>query len=90
MDYLDDDELADILDDEVVEAVASGWRVEAQGTDRAVIVWGHRPNHLLHFFVGLFTLGVWWLVWILIGLFGGEKRRVIEVRENGEVIVRKV
>jgi hypothetical protein len=23
---------------------------------------------LLHFFVGLFTLGFWWFVWLIIGL----------------------
>ncbi len=86
---LDDDEITDILEDEIIEAVSSGWRVEAQGADRAVIVWGHRPNHLLHFLVGLFTLGTWWVVWLLIGLFGGEKRKVIEVMADGDVIVRK-
>lgn len=50
-------------------------------TDRQVVlVKGHRPNHLLHFFIGLFTLGLWWLlVWLPLTIFGGEKRKVLNV-----------
>jgi hypothetical protein len=70
--------------------VASGARIESQGDFQAVVVKGHRPNHLLHFFIGLFTLGVWWIVWFFIAIFGGEKRQMISVDQFGNVFVQKV
>lgn len=74
----------------VANHIANGWRVESQTNLQAVLVKGHRPNHLLHFFIGLLTIGVWWLfVWLPLILFSGEKRRVLTVDGTGEVKVRK-
>jgi hypothetical protein len=70
--------------------VASGARIESQGEFQAVVVRGHRPNHLLHFLIGIFTLGLWWIVWFFIALFGGEKRQMINVDQFGNVFVQKV
>lgn len=70
--------------------VASGGRIESQGDFQAVVVHGHRVNHLLHFFIGLFTLGLWWIVWFFIAIFGGEKRQMINVDQFGNVYVQKV
>jgi hypothetical protein len=70
--------------------VAGGGRIESQGDFQAVVVRGHRPNHLLHFLVGVFTLGLWWFVWIGIAIFGGEKRQMISVDEFGNVLVQRV
>lgn len=54
-----------------------GGKVEAVDGDQIVVSSGS-TNHLLHFVLGLFTFGLWWvLVWLPIGLAGGEKRRVI-------------
>jgi hypothetical protein len=64
----------------------AGWRIESQTEYQAVIVKGHRPNHILHFIIGLFTLSLWWIfVWIPLTIFGGEKRRVVAVDEWGRV-----
>ena len=41
---------------------------------------GQRVNDILHFLVGLFTLGLWWVMWILIAATGGEERRSIKKR----------
>ena len=60
---------------DVAELTKIGWRIEAETERDVVIVRSHRVNHLLHFIVGLFTLGLWWIVWIIIAIFGGEKRR---------------
>lgn len=30
---------------------------------------GTTPNHLLHFFLTLFTAGLWVIVWILVAVF---------------------
>jgi hypothetical protein len=70
--------------------VASGARIESQGDFQAVVVRGHRVNHLLHFFIGVFTLGLWWIVWFFIAIFGGEKRQMINVDQFGNVYVQKV
>jgi hypothetical protein len=70
--------------------VANGARIESQGDFQAVVVRGHRVNHLLHFLIGLITLGVWWLVWIVIAITGGEKRQMITVDQFGNVFVQKV
>jgi hypothetical protein len=70
--------------------VASGARIESQGDFQAVVVKGHRVNHLLHFLIGLLTLGLWWLVWIVIAITGGEKRQMITVDQFGNVFVQKV
>ncbi len=70
--------------------VAGGARIESQGDFQAVVVKGHRTNHLLHFFIGLFTLGLWWIAWFFIAIFGGEKRQMINVDQFGNVFVQKV
>lgn len=70
--------------------VASGGRIESQGEFQAVVVRGHRPNHLLHFLIGVFTLGLWWIVWFFIAIFGGEKRQMVSVDDFGNVLVQRV
>jgi hypothetical protein len=60
--------------------VLRGWRVESQDDYSAVLVKGHRPNHLLHLILTLVTLGLWAIVWILVVAIGGEKRMVVHGR----------
>lgn len=75
-----------ILAMSVTQWVSQGWRVEMQTDNQAVLVKGHRPNHLLHFFIGLFTLGLWWVfVWIPVAIFVREQRRTITVDPWGRV-----
>ena len=40
--------------------------------------------------MGQVTLGVWWLVWIALVLFGGEKRMSVNVDEWGNTNVQKL
>lgn len=47
---------------------------------------GHRPNHILHRILSIITLGIWLIVWIIVGLFGGETRRTITVQPDGRVV----
>ena len=58
---------------------------ESQTDYHVVIVRGHRPNHVLHLLLSIVTLGLWIPVWILLSIFGGEKRRAISVDECGNV-----
>lgn len=78
-----------ILAQNVTSAVAAGARVETQSDFMAVLVSGKKVNHLLHFFIGIFTLGAWWIVWAILALTGGEKRAMIQVDEYGNVIKQR-
>ena len=70
---------ADVAPAESLDAlIAAGWRIESESTDYVFLVKGQRVNHILHFLVGLFTVGLWWLVWIVIAATGGEQRRSIK------------
>ena len=41
------------------------------------MVKGRRTNHLLHLLLSVISLGFWVPVWVLLGISGGEKRKVI-------------
>jgi len=84
------DERKELLARTIQGQIARGARIESQSDFQAVLVHGRRPNHLLHFIVGIFTLGFWWLVWIGIAIFGGEKRQMAQVDEFGNASIQKV
>ena len=71
------------------EVASSGVRVESDSGYQAVLVEGRRVNHLLHFFVGIFTCGLWWLVWLFFGITGGERRYVVRTDEFGNTRVER-
>lgn len=54
------DQRAELLAQHVARAVAAGYRVESHTPHQGIVVKGHRINHLLHFFIGIFTLTLWW------------------------------
>lgn len=84
------DERKALLAQAVSNQIRSGRRVESQGDYQAVIVYGQRVNHVLHFFIGLFTLGFWWLVWIMIAIGGGLRRELMVVDELGNLTIQKL
>lgn len=65
------------LEAQVAQHVGEGWRVESQSARQAVMVKGKRPNHLLHLILSVLTLGLWLIVWLVVALAAGEKRRVL-------------
>lgn len=74
------------LDRVLMQNVAAGARVEMRTEREAVLVTGHRPNHVLHLILTVLTLGVWGLlVWLPVCAFGGEKRRVLRLGDDGRV-----
>ena len=75
--------------DAVAREVMQGARVESENDFQAVMVGGSKINHLLHFFIGLFTCGWWWIVWIFLALTGGEKRYIVRTDEFGNTRVEK-
>lgn len=60
---------------DIAELTKLGWRIETQTDDEVVIVRSRRVNHVLHLILTLITLGSWAIVWIVLAIFGGEKRR---------------
>lgn len=84
------DERKEMLARQLQGLIAQGRRVESQSDYQAVLVHGHRTNHLLHFFIGFVTLGLWWIVWLGLAIFGGEKREMVTVDEWGNSSVQKL
>jgi len=60
--------------------------VESQSHIQAVVVTGKRPNHILHLILTILTLGVWAIVWIIIAIGGGEKRKTVSISPDGHAI----
>ena len=75
--------------DAVAREVMDGARVESSADYQAVLVEGGKVNHLLHFFGGVFTCGLWWIVWVFLALIGGEKRYRVRTDEYGNTLVEK-
>jgi hypothetical protein len=74
------------LDHAVGLKVLYGCRVESRSEYQAVVVEGKPVNHLLHFLIGLMTVGLWWLfVWLPLSITGGERRVALTVDEHGRV-----
>lgn len=66
------------LADKINRFTSQGWRVESQGESQAVVVKGHRPNHILHLLLTVLTLGLWAIVWIIVAITSKEQRRVLK------------
>ena len=60
------------------DLIAQGWRVESESTDYVFLVKEQCVNHILHVLVGLLTLGLWWIAWLISAATGGEERRSIK------------
>jgi hypothetical protein len=70
--------------------VTQGGRVESQGDYDAVIATGKEINHTVHLIATIFTCGIWGLVWLVIALTGGIKRKMISVDEYGQLLVQNI
>ena len=84
------EERQQLLAEHVKAAAAAGYRIESQTHEMAIVVSGKPVNHLLHFLIGVFTLGLWWIMWIILAVGGGEKRWMISLDEHGNVTKQKV
>jgi hypothetical protein len=84
------DERKEILGRAIHTQVAQGARVESQGDYQAILVKGHRPNHMLHLVLTIVTLGVWGFVWLGVIAFGGEKRMSASVDDWGNTNIQNL
>ena len=51
--------------------------VRSQTDQNAVILWGSKPNHVLHLILTLVTTGFWVFIWIIVALAVKETRTLI-------------
>jgi hypothetical protein len=65
---------------------AEGWRIETRSDFQATIAKGNRINNTLHLILTIITVGIWGIVWIILAIVGGIKRRMITVDEYGNII----
>ena len=70
--------------------VTSGGRIESQGDFDAVVATGKDVNHTVHLIATIFTCGIWGLVWLVIALTGGVKRKMVSVDEYGQLLVQSI
>jgi hypothetical protein len=84
------DERKALLDAALARLGAQGWRIENRSDFQATIAKGHRPNHILHLILSIVTAGLWLIVWLLIVIFGGEKRKLVTVDPYGNIAESKV
>ena len=86
---LDFDDRADALDTAVIDMVAHGARVEQQTDTYAVVLMTRPLNHVLHAVLMLVTVGLWGIVWLYLGVTHRTERRLMQVDERGELIIRR-
>ena len=67
----------------ITAQVVDGARVESQSEYQVVLVRGHRLNNTMHLILTIITFGLWSIVWLLLAVFGGEKRRVASIDQWG-------
>lgn len=77
------------LDLALAEAVENNGRIESRTDTMAVVVRGHRTNHILHLILSICTLGIWIPVWVILARIGGERRDVYQLQSDGTVKVTK-
>jgi len=70
--------------------VTQGGRVESQGDFDAVIATGSELNHTVHLIATLVSCGLWGIVWLVMALTGGVKRRMVSVDEYGNMLRQNI
>lgn len=75
----------DPLDATVTQYLQLGYRLETRTANQVVLLTGRRINHILHLILTILTLGLWGIVWIIMGIAGGQRRVIFTVDEHGRV-----
>ena len=78
------------LNQAIAAELARGGRIESQTGSSAVIVRGNRVNHVLHLLLTILTIGIWAIVWLIISAAGGERRRIVNADQYGNVSTQDV
>jgi hypothetical protein len=78
------------LDRRLSQDASQGWRIENRSDFQATIAKGKPIHHILHLILTILTAGAWAIVWILLAIFGGVKRRLITIDEFGNISDAKI
>lgn len=78
------------LANQIRSEVTQGGRVESQGDFDAVVATGKDINHTVHLIATIFTCSLWGIVWLVIVLTGGIKRKMVAVDEYGQILVQNI
>jgi hypothetical protein len=84
------DERKVILDRALQTWGAKGWRIETRSDFQATIAKGKEIGHVLHLLLTVFTVGLWLIIWLVLGIAGGVKRKMITVDEFGNLVEQKL
>ena len=84
------EERRELLARQVTSLITQGRRVESQSDFQAVLLQGHRVNHVLHLILTLLSFGFWGIVWLALVFLGGEKREIAQVDEWGNPTVSRL
>jgi len=67
-----------------------GWVVvdrNERDASAVLMLAGKEVNHLLHFLVGVFTCGIWWIVWLILVLTQKKEKRVrLSIDQYGNLL----
>lgn len=78
------------LANQIRTEVTQGARVESQGDFDAVVATGAEVNHTLHLIATVVSCGIWGIVWLVMTLTGGIKRKMVAVDDYGQVLVQNI
>lgn len=80
----------ELLDGALIYFAKGGWRVESRSEFQATLAKGKPTTHVLHLLLTILTLGWWLIMWLVLGIGGGVKRKVITITEYGLMDEQKV
>jgi hypothetical protein len=84
------EERKDALDRQLQQWGAQGWRIENRSDYQATIAKGKALNNTFHLLLTIFTAGLWGIVWLILAITGGLKRRMITIDEFGNPVEQKL
>lgn len=74
----------------IAKQIHKGGRVESQTDYSAVIVRGTKTNHTFHLIASVCTCGLWLVVWSWMALLQRERRLMVSLDQQGQVVVKKL
>ena len=77
-----------LLEDHIISQVSQGYKLNTQTDFFVVLEKGKKPNHMMHFLLCFPTIGIWILVWMILTLNSGYRRKTFEITEYGVIVER--
>jgi hypothetical protein len=78
------------LANQIRTEVTQGSRVESQNDFDAVVATGTEVNHTVHLIATVVSCGIWGIVWLVMALTGGIKRKMVMVDDYGQILVQNI